>query len=62
MAELKYDHDVPKDLSIIADGSTFRVVDGRNTHYGPVVSTREEAEQLLHDWNAYYTEPLNAAR
>lgn len=41
-------------LSIEKHGSDFRVVDEAGVVYGPVVSSRKEAEQVLADWAAYY--------
>ena len=54
----QFDSNVPTDLKIVAEEKTFRVVDGRGTHYGPVVSSSQDAEQLLDDWRNYYASPL----
>lgn len=46
------------DFKIKPDGAEFVIVDSNGMVYGPVVSTRKEAEDLKHEWIAYYERPL----
>ena len=41
-------------LEVAKNGNGFAVQDENETVYGPPVSTRKEAEELLKDWKAYY--------
>lgn len=41
-------------LKIVPTKEGFEVRDEKNVLYGPPVSTRKEAEQVLADWEAYY--------
>lgn len=43
-------------LEIAKKDGGFAVQDEKGTVYGPQVKTRKEAEELLKDWTAYYTE------
>jgi hypothetical protein len=43
-------------LEIGKTGDKFVVKDENGIEYGPAVSTRKEAEELLKDWRAYYAE------
>ena len=41
-------------LEIAKKDSGFIVRDENDVDYGPQVSSRKEAEELLKDWKAYY--------
>ena len=43
-------------LEIVERDGGFAVQDKNGVVFGPEVKTREEAEELLKDWEAYYTE------
>lgn len=53
-------------LKIVKNGGLFSVVDESDVVYGPQVSTRKEAEEVLASWKAYYAkgshEQQNKAR
>lgn len=36
----------------------FIVVDDEGAEYGPSAPTKKEAEEILHDWRAYYSSPI----
>ena len=42
-------------LKIAPKDDGYIVVDENGTEFGPQVSTRKEAEELLKDWKAYYS-------
>ena len=41
-------------LKIVPTKEGFEVRDEKDALYGPSVKTRQEAEQVLEDWEAYY--------
>ena len=43
-------------LKVAEKGDKFIVQDESGTEYGPEVSTRKAAEELLRDWKAYYSD------
>ena len=45
-----------------ADGTfgKFIVRDEEDAEYGPSAKTREEANEILQDWRAYYSSPIPA--
>jgi hypothetical protein len=43
-------------LEIVKKGDAFAVQDEGGVEYGPQAKTRKQAEEILKDWKAYYSE------